>query len=87
MKEINPIHRATLSAFQQLPPEAFVRAQVVMCLFSCSRATLWRWVQAGRVPAARKMGARNAVWQVGELRQALAEFAMSQGPLASSSTK
>jgi len=67
--------RATPSAiaqFDTLPDAAYVRIATVEDLLSTSRATLWRWVKAGRIPAPKKLGPMSSAWNVGELRRALA---------------
>lgn len=65
---------AALSNFDQLPDSAHVGSAVVRALFGVHGATtLWKWQKAGRIPLARKLaGSRNNVWNVGELRRALA---------------
>lgn len=61
-----------LANFKDMPDEAFVRAHVVCALFGgISRVTLWRAVQASRIPAPKRLSARMAAWNVGELRAAL----------------
>lgn len=61
-----------LANFKDMPDEAFVRAPVVCALFGgISRVTLWRAVQASRIPAPKRLSARMAAWNVGELRAAL----------------
>lgn len=59
-----------LYQFDQLPDAAHVRIKVVMALYGCSKATIWRWVKKSVVPAPVKRGGITA-WQVGELRKAL----------------
>lgn len=71
MTNISHVHQETLTRFSVLPDCAFVRLPVVIGLLSCSRATLWRWVKVGRVPASRKMGQTISVRSVGEIRQML----------------
>lgn len=61
----------SLAQFDELPDSAYVRQPVVLGLFACSPATLWRWVKSSHVPSPRKMGNRISAWQVGELRHAL----------------
>lgn len=60
-----------LSNFDSLPDSANVRQPVVQALFACSAATVWRRVNAGTLPAPRKLSERITAWQVGELRRAL----------------
>jgi predicted DNA-binding transcriptional regulator AlpA len=67
-------YNEALSHFDTLPDSANVRLPVVQGLFSCSPMTVWRMTKDGRIPAARKLSARLTVWNVGELRKALADF-------------
>jgi predicted DNA-binding transcriptional regulator AlpA len=57
--------------FDQYPNSASVRLPVVMALFACSSATVWRRVKSGHIPQPRKLSLRTTCWNVGELRQAL----------------
>lgn len=61
-----------LRNFDQLPNSASVRQPVVQALYACSPASVWRGVNAGRIPKPRKLSPRTTCWNVGELRQALA---------------
>ncbi|TXH85591.1 AlpA family phage regulatory protein [Thauera aminoaromatica] len=60
-----------LANFDQLPNSANVRLPVVMALFACSPATVWRRVKKGTLPAPRKLSEAVTAWNVGELRKAL----------------
>lgn len=62
---------AALRNFDSLPDSANVRQPVVEALFACSAATVWRRVNAGTLPAPRKLSERISAWQVGELRRTL----------------
>lgn len=62
------------SNFDQLPDCAFVRQPVVEILFACSAATVWRRVADRRIPKPRKLSHRVTVWNVGQLRAALASI-------------
>jgi predicted DNA-binding transcriptional regulator AlpA len=86
MSTLQDLNQTNLSNFDQLPNSAYVRLAVALGLFSCSRATWWRWVKAKRVPAPKRMGAKNSVWSVAELREALKCFSDAQGPLANDVT-
>ena len=61
-----------LERFGSLPDEAHVRLPVVMALYACSAASVWRNVQNRTLPTPRKFGARVTAWNVGELRASLA---------------
>lgn len=65
-----PISEA-LKNFDQLPDSANVRQPVVQALYACSAASVWRGVNAGRIPKPRKLSPRTTCWNVGELRTAL----------------
>ena len=69
-QEVNTINHA-LRYFDQYPNSASVRLPVVMALFACSSATVWRRVQSGHIPKPRKLSLRTTCWNVGELRQVL----------------
>ena len=62
-----------LVQFDTLPDSAHVRLPTVCQLFSCSRATIWRGVKSGTIPAPTKLSANITAWNVGILRRALAE--------------
>ncbi|MBI4807737.1 MAG: AlpA family phage regulatory protein [Nitrosomonadales bacterium] len=68
---------APLGNFDQLPDSAFVRQAVVLGLFSCSKATLWRWVKSSRIPSPVRLGSRLTAWQVGPLRTCLRKIEAS----------
>ncbi len=64
-----------LSALQQfdlLPDIANVRLPIVMALWGISSATVWRNIKNGNIPKPRKLTSRTTVFNVGELRAALA---------------
>ena len=60
-----------LERFHFLPDEAHVRLPVVMALYGCSAATVWRNVAKGLISAPTKFGARVSAWNVGKLRSDL----------------
>ncbi|WP_186061022.1 helix-turn-helix transcriptional regulator [Burkholderia gladioli] len=62
-----------LSAFDALPDSAYVKLPVVRGLYGCSRATVYRWIDEGRIPAPAKIG-HTVIWNVGELRKSLREL-------------
>ena len=64
-----------LHNFDALPPQAFVKRPVVQALFGgISDEEVRRCVKEGRLPKPKKLGSRNLIWQVGELREALAKL-------------
>ena len=64
-----------LRHFDSLPDSAHVRQPVVEALYGFSASTVWRHVRAGTIPAPRKLSERCTVWNVGEVRAALAKAA------------
>ena len=60
-----------LAKFDSLPDAAHVRLPVVLALYACSRATVWRHVKAGLIPAPIKFSERVTAWNVGVLRKHL----------------
>lgn len=60
-----------LARFDRLPDAAHVRLPVVIALFGCSAASVWRHVKSHRIPAPRKFGSRVTAWNVGELKACL----------------
>jgi predicted DNA-binding transcriptional regulator AlpA len=68
-------HAETISAFDSLPAIARVPIQVVCGVTGRSRASVWRDVIAGRLPAPLKCGGSTR-WVVGTLRAALSVVAV-----------
>lgn len=66
--------QSALQYFDQLPNAAHVRQPVVEAILGCSSATVWRWVKFERIPKPIKLSVRISAWNVGQLRQALAEI-------------
>jgi predicted DNA-binding transcriptional regulator AlpA len=60
-----------LTKFDSLPDSAHVRLNEVTQLFGCSRASVWRWTKANKLPAPKRFGNRVSAWNVGDLRIAL----------------
>lgn len=60
-----------LAKFDSLPDAAHVRLPVVLALYACSRATVWRHVKSGLIPAPIKFSERITAWNVGVLRKHL----------------
>lgn len=68
----NPPESSNEYRFDDLPDAAHVRLPMVAVLYATSPSNVWRWVQDGRIPKPRKLGPQTTVWNVGELRRALA---------------
>lgn len=62
---------SALTNFDSLPDSAHVRLSEVTQLFGCSRASVWRWTKAKKLPAPKRFGSRFSAWNVGDLRIAL----------------
>lgn len=60
-----------LEGFDQLPDSAHVRLPIVVRLLGISRATVWRGVRKGTIPAPKHFSERSASWNVGALRELL----------------
>jgi len=67
-----PLDQA-LESFDSMPDAAFVRTAVVVRLFDCSRATLWRRLRAAQIPAPLAFSPKDRRWNVGDLRKYLAD--------------
>lgn len=67
-----------LRQFDSLPDSAHVRLPVIISLFACSRATVWRHVKAGLIPAPIKFSERITVWNVGTLRKHLMMYELKK---------
>lgn len=63
---------AALAEFDNLPDAANVRLPIVQGVTGASAPTVWRWSKSGRLPAPKKLGPGVTVWNVGQLRLALA---------------
>jgi len=61
-----------LKNFDDLPNSAHVRLPVVAGLFACSHSNIWRNVKKGAIPAPVKLTENTTAWNVGQLRQSLA---------------
>lgn len=62
-----------LAGFDQLPDLAHIRLPTLCKLYGCASATIWRAVKANRIPAPHRLATRVTAWQVGEIRQSLAQ--------------
>jgi predicted DNA-binding transcriptional regulator AlpA len=71
----DPQTLVALRQFDDLPASAYVKLPVVQILFGgVSGEEIRRRVLDGRIPKPTKLGSRNNIWQVGELREALARL-------------
>jgi predicted DNA-binding transcriptional regulator AlpA len=67
---------SSLSLFDSLPDDAFIRPPVVRAVCGgIGNTTLWAWVKCGRLPAPTKLGPQMAAWRVGDIRAVLAKGA------------
>jgi predicted DNA-binding transcriptional regulator AlpA len=57
-----------LEALTSLPAEALVSAKEISLLAGRSRASLWRDVQAGRLPKPIAIGPQARRWRVADVR-------------------
>ena len=62
---------AAAAEFSSYPDEGRVRQPVIEVLCQISSATVWRWVQQGKLPQPRRDG-RITTWRVGDIRRVLA---------------
>lgn len=77
--KLNPSSRFALTNFDQLPDGAFVPIPVLTWLGLGSPATIWRKVKKSEFPAPVKVSTRRTAWQVGAIRQYLADLAAHGG--------
>ncbi len=69
-----------LEQFETLPACAYVKRPVVQALFGgISDEEVRRRTLDGRIPKPTKLGSRHNIWQVGQLRDALAR--LQSGPV------
>lgn len=71
---LKEVSQTSLVNFDELPNSANIRLPVMLSLFACSRATLYRLIKKGVIPQPRRLGDRASVWQVGEVRQSLSNL-------------
>ena len=57
-----------LETLTSLPPEALVSAKEISLLAGRSRASLWRDVQAGRLPRPVAIGPQTRRWRIEDVR-------------------
>ena len=75
MKDLDEHTLFALRVFDDLPGSSYVKRPVVQMLFGgISDEEVRRRIMDGRIPKPTKLGSRNNIWQVGELRDALARL-------------
>ena len=60
--------------FDSLPDSAYIRIKDLEVLLAMSESTIRRRIQAGQIPKAKNLSTRVAAYNVGEVRQALANL-------------
>lgn len=63
--------KTTFENFDTAPDSVMIDLPGVRAVTSKSRATIYRWIDAGILPPPRKFGNSHNFWTVGEIRQAL----------------
>ena len=62
------IARTRLKEFDQMPGSALMSAKELSSLMNRSRASIWRDVQAGRLPQPIAIGPQARRWRVSDVR-------------------
>jgi predicted DNA-binding transcriptional regulator AlpA len=62
---------ASVENFDRLPDSARLDLSCLMALTSKSRATIYRWIAQGILPAPAKLGQTRNSWIAGDVRRAL----------------
>ena len=65
------IQKDILQNFSYLPDESLVRLPILMALYGLSKASIYRFIKDGIIPAPIKLSARTSVWNVGDIRKNL----------------
>lgn len=60
-----------LQNFSYLPNESLVRLPILMALYGLSKASIYRFIKDGIIPAPIKLTGRTSVWIVGDIRNNL----------------
>ena len=74
MYSLKDVSKASLELFDSLPTNAHLRLPVMLCIYGCSRATLYRNIKKGVVPKPLRLGERISVWRVGCVRESLEQL-------------
>lgn len=72
----------SISAFEALPPTAFIRLRGVLAVCGISRSTLYELIARGRFPRQEKLTTHAAGWRVQDVRAWLkspADWSASHG--------
>ena len=65
------IQKDVLQNFSYLPNESLVRLPILMALYGLSKASIYRFIKDGIIPAPIKLSERTSVWNVGDIRKNL----------------
>ena len=65
------IQKDVLQNFSYLPNESLVRLPILMALYGLSKASIYRFIKDGIIPAPIKLTSRTSVWIVGDIRNNL----------------
>ena len=65
------IQKDVLQNFSYLPNESLVRLPILMALYGLSKASIYRFIKDGIIPAPIKLTSRTSVWIVGDIRKNL----------------
>ena len=65
------IQKDVLQNFSYLPNESLVRLPILMALYGLSKASIYRFIKDGIIPAPIKLSSRTSVWNVGDIRKNL----------------
>ena len=65
------IQKDVLQNFSYLPNESLVRLPILMALYGLSKASIYRFIKDGIIPAPIKLTRRTSVWIVGDIRKNL----------------
>ena len=65
------IQKDILQNFSYLPDESLVRLPILMALYGLSKASIYRFIKDGIIPAPIKLSSRTSVWNVGDIRKNL----------------
>ena len=65
------IQKDILQNFSYLPDESLVRLPILMAVYGLSKASIYRFIKDGIIPAPIKLSSRTSVWNVGDIRKHL----------------